>query len=509
MLTKIQFYYFHYILFFEDQPNESYPGNELTVSSLNALTLSSQTGEADIGPENNNSNTSSNPLASSCVSGSLPTVAVSSNSTTTNNSTLNLAQSTNSLTASLTSSASTTTTVLTNSNTNSLPAGLAPQHHVIQPPQPQQPVLNPNIFTFDPWTECLALFFSYDYLFTKCPQVRLEAWPFVYMRLQQLMHSVDPNEHPSHEATSRTSLLFGVGANSLEKMRRAASERDAALNIWKNFLVGACSLAPGSDRLMYMRDYERAMTRTDEWAELAAPQPQPLITATHLLRLIVPYLKCDCNYFRECCIRALGKMSVESVKDLVDELAPSIKECLADLKQQRADKVRRMKKKDVTRLAIVRILELCAEQCTLGKRLIDEAVATKKDHPTLFEKTFSDYIDGMCVYLEQTTTTTTVSQSSQTGLNEPDLVVQARIHFCLFLHKLVDSVNRDRRHLLFKESTKYTLFFMCDKWSGRFSLSQHLNNSTSPSSTMVFFLPKFCNLKKNSRYYNCVWPVTI
>lgn len=126
-------------------------------------------------------------------------------------------------------------------------------------------VSNSNAFTFDPWTECLAIFFSYDFIFTKCPQARIDAWPFIYTRLQQLLSFVDPNEQP-HE-TSRTSILWGVGANSLEKIRKAASERDASLNLWKNYLIGACCLAYGSDRHFFYNEYEKALLKTDENSE--------------------------------------------------------------------------------------------------------------------------------------------------------------------------------------------------------------------------------------------------
>ena len=123
-----------------------------------------------------------------------------------------------------------------------------------------------SIFTFDPWTECLAVFFSYDFIFTKCPQARSDAWAFIYARLQQLLPYVDPNE--PHEVP-RTSILFGGGANSLEKIRRAANERDANLNIWKNYLIGACCLTSGSDKYIYLKEYEKALIKTDDAADSA------------------------------------------------------------------------------------------------------------------------------------------------------------------------------------------------------------------------------------------------
>lgn len=127
-----------------------------------------------------------------------------------------------------------------------------------------------STFTFDPWTECLAVFFSYDFVFTKCPQARGDAWAFIYARLQQLLPFVDPNE--PHEVP-RTSILFGGGANTLEKIRRAANERDANLNVWKNYLIGACCLTSGSDKYIYLRDYERVLTRIDDTSELNSNNP--------------------------------------------------------------------------------------------------------------------------------------------------------------------------------------------------------------------------------------------
>lgn len=116
-------------------------------------------------------------------------------------------------------------------------------------------------YTFDPWAECLSIFFSYDFIFTKCPQARVDAWQFIYSRLQQLLPFVDPNE--PHDMP-RTSILFGGGANSLEKIRKAANERDANLNLWKNYLIGACCLTSGTDRYIYYGDYEKALHKIDD-----------------------------------------------------------------------------------------------------------------------------------------------------------------------------------------------------------------------------------------------------
>jgi hypothetical protein len=88
--------------------------------------------------------------------------------------------------------------------------------------------------------------------------------------LQQILPFVDPNE--PHEVP-RTSILFGVGSNSLEKQRKAASERDINLNLWKNYLIGACCLTSGSDRYLYFQEYEKYLIKTmDESENLSTSQ---------------------------------------------------------------------------------------------------------------------------------------------------------------------------------------------------------------------------------------------
>ncbi len=100
-----------------------------------------------------------------------------------------------------------------------------------------------NFIFLHSWSECLGIFLSYDYVFTKCPQSRIEAWPFIHTRLIQLLPYVDPND-TSNEPSTRTSL-FG-GQPSLDKLRRQANERLNHLNIWKNYLICSFSLTPGS-----------------------------------------------------------------------------------------------------------------------------------------------------------------------------------------------------------------------------------------------------------------------
>jgi hypothetical protein len=97
-----------------------------------------------------------------------------------------------------------------------------------------------NFIFLHSWSECLGIFLSHNHVFTKCSQSRIEAWPYIHSRLIQLFPYVDPNDTND----TRTSL-FG-GQPSLDKLRKQANERLNYLNIWKNYLICAFSLTPGS-----------------------------------------------------------------------------------------------------------------------------------------------------------------------------------------------------------------------------------------------------------------------
>lgn len=76
-----------------------------------------------------------------------------------------------------------------------------------------------------------------------------------------------------------------------------------------------------------------------------------------------------------------------------------------------------------------------------------------------------------------------------------ELTVQIRLHFNIFLHKLIDSVPMEKRGLLFSSVTRTNLFYLCDKWSGRFSLMQHHHlmgnvSQSGPGSTGILSFPR-------------------
>jgi hypothetical protein len=140
-----------------------------------------------------------------------------------------------------------------------------------------------------------------------------------------------------------------------------------------------------------------------------------------------------------------------------------------------------VKKRDLIRLTTLRIFELMAEQRTLGQRLVDSTESKtlnalnrhqqikqqNKIDEQVFRKTFYDYVDNMHWYLDQE-----IEKSS-------DLIIQLRLHFSSFLNKLIDSVQIEKRALLFTANARMNLFYLCDKWSGRFSLTQHHNQANN------------------------------
>ena len=361
------------------------------------------------------------------------------------------------------------------------------------------------VFTFDPWTECLATFFAYEFVFSKCPQARADAWLFIFARLQQILPFVDPNEQPE---PARTSLLFGN--NALERSRKIG-ERDINLNLWKNYLMGACCLTTGSDQDLYSNEYRKYNNRLDESAKNSSSHSLHVssstavnydftivestskfyanfATHTSLIKIIVPYLKCDTTYFREIVIRCLGRINVEAQRDLIEELSPVIKET-ADFKRQ--DKIRRLKKKDLARLAIVRIFELMAEQKTLAKRITHTFstngqkatnVATNSIHhqqqqhnEEQMRKIFIEFMDTIYSYVESE------------GDKSYDHLNQIRIHYSMFVYKFIDSLSIDIRSTIVNETMRLNLFNLMLKWCGRFGLpSSNVKDQTKFTSKNLF-----------------------
>lgn len=311
---------------------------------------------------------------------------------------------------------------------------------------------------FDPWTECLGIFLSHEFLFSKCPQSRMEAWPYIFTRLTQLFPLIDPVDI-QHE--SRTSL-FGI---SLEKAKKQASDRMLNLFLWKNYVTCAFCLTPGSGKthLMTNESLLSMDTFTLSSGSSNAIENSKFYTScgtvNGLLKIIVPLIKCECNDTREIAIRGLGHMNIDAFRDLFEELVPHIREAI----DRRQERLKRIRKRDQMRLTLIRIFEYSAESGTFA-RIIGE-----KSDETI-RKTFVDYIEAAYLYLEQ-----------ENDKNS-DVLTQIRIHFSKFISKIIMSIEKTKRGFLLEKQTRSNLFYLIDKWCGRFGLIHNTNHHSTRSS---------------------------
>ena len=326
-----------------------------------------------------------------------------------------------------------------------------------------------NASNFDPWSTCLSVFLSYNHVYTKCVQARIEAWPFIYTRLTQLFPYVDPND-----SNEKSSSFFG---SSLDKLRKQAFERLVNLNLWKNYLICSFCLTPGSGKnYPVSNNNNESLLSTNNISNFSNTIENSKFyttcgTATSLLKIIVPFIKYELNDFREITIRGLGNVNADAFRDLFEELIPYIKEAIF-VDNKRQEKVRRVKKRDYIRLTLIRIFELLAESGTLAKIMVDRA-------DEIVRRTFLEYIDGVVNYFEQETE------------KNSDIMLQIRLHFCKFISKLIESIQiattqqQQSSHQaqqqpqsskltsnfsLFSLNTRYNLFDLFDKWSSKYSI---------------------------------------
>ena len=225
----------------------------------------------------------------------------------------------------------------------------------------------------DPWPICLAGVLGAEYLLTQCPGALRAAWPLIFERLQLLFHQfMDPTLALNE---TRASLLRAGS-------KKPSNERDLFLPLWHNYVVLACAMAPsstgvrveramrsvspesssssatGCDLLTSLssgRDMEREADRlAEKTASMAYSMPY---NASHLFKLLVPILRCELTDLRTSVVSGLGRINPAAFRDALDELQTLMKEAR---ELQSKENVRRKKRRETLRSALVRIFELMA-----------------------------------------------------------------------------------------------------------------------------------------------------
>jgi hypothetical protein len=152
---------------------------------------------------------------------------------------------------------------------------------------------------------------------------------------------------------------------------------------------------------------------------------------------------------RDSVINALGRINHNAIMDLMSELVNYIREAI-DRKQEN---MRRRRRRDALRLALVRVFEIMAEETTFMR-----TAAVIDTDSGFLAGTFTDYIDGARIYLE----------APEVGQSNTESVKEIKIHFASFIRQLIGSFNLEQRRNLLKKDLRRNLFYLFTSWAGKF-----------------------------------------
>ncbi|XP_055333456.1 protein furry homolog-like isoform X2 [Paramacrobiotus metropolitanus] len=333
----------------------------------------------------------------------------------------------------------------------------------------------------DVWTSFISGLMNKKGFLGSCPPAILaHIWPMVYSRLQAVLALIDLG--PANE--NRASLV------SLKTVRKVLTERDLYFSLWKNYLIVACSVLPphtvfsGSFRCIspdIALSTSSSESNCSEKTEVRFPAIQiPAVTAHGFYKMAVRLLRSEAIDLPESVVLGLGKTNPEALRDLLEELVPLIKEAI-DRKQEN---VRRKKRKDALRLQLIKMFYVLAKEDSI----VSGPLYTSENSKQSFLPAFAEYVDGTRLYLE-------------TETDKENLIVLASIqlHFCKFIHSLIQSFFIELREHLFIPTQRQLLFNLFSGWTGRFAcFPKDSGKPAIPSAEL-----EFCALQAMSSVLCC------
>ena len=234
--------------------------------------------------------------------------------------------------------------------------------------------------------------------------------------------------------------------------KKPLNEKDISMHLWKNYIIFACRVVPPNpspvircvspDLMLSSSPESLSLDRSAD-----NKSPSPMVSPSVMYKLLVPLLRCEVPDMRDSVINALGRINHHAIMDLMSELVNNIREAI-DRKQEN---MRRRRRRDALRLALVRVFELMAEEKTFSR-----TAAVIDTDSGFLAGTFTDYIDGAKAYLEAPELTASNSES----------VKEIKIHFASFIRQLIGSFNLEQRRNLLKKDLRRNLFYLFASWAG-------------------------------------------
>ena len=179
--------------------------------------------------------------------------------------------------------------------------------------------------------------------------------------------------------------------------------------------------------------------------------PSPMVSPTVMYKLLIPLLRCEVSDMKDSVIHALGRINHHAIMDLMSELLVYIREAIDNMRNK--ENMRRRRRRDALRLALVRVLEIMSEEKTFSRTL---SVIDAENG--FLASTFTDYIDGARLYLETPEVNTSTSDS----------VKEIKGHFAIFIRQLIGSFSLEQRRNLLKKDLRRNLFYLFASWAGKY-----------------------------------------
>lgn len=307
----------------------------------------------------------------------------------------------------------------------------------------RSPLDVPDLSRMDAWCACLMSFIHSDCVLKHCPTAVTQSWPIVTSRITCLFANIELN--PVND--NRASLLRTTTA------KKAPTERDMYLSLWRNYLLYACRVAPSNSNIT-VRYLSPDLSFSSSPENVSSDRAEHRFTgisnsgisASTLFKQIVPLLRNEQMDLRGAVVLGLSHVNSLALKDLMEELVGYIREAI-DRKQEN---VRRRRRRDILRLQLTRLMESIAEHGTFGV----SSCILDRDAGTL-NTSFVEYIDGARLFLE-----------SENDKDVPEIVQEIKLHFCNFVHKLIKSFSLENHTHLLGHDLRRNLFYLFATWSG-------------------------------------------
>ena len=215
--------------------------------------------------------------------------------------------------------------------------------------------------------------------------------------------------------------------------KKPLNEKDISMHLWKNYIVFACRVVPpvpspvsrcvSPDLVLSSSPESLGMADNNRLVENKSPSP--MVLPTVMYKLLVPLLRCEVAEMKDSVVNALGRINHSAIMDLMAELMGFVREAI----DKKAENARRRRRRDALRSTLVRVLEHMAEEKTFSRA----SLVTDPDLGCLVPQ-FTDYIDGMRLYLEAE------GAGAEASLKENvPSIKEVKIHFGGFIRHLIRS----------------------------------------------------------------------